>query len=187
MWSFYDTFVAVYTRVCLRQCFYFTCFYFMRLSFAVIHFYYFIQSTLSSSQGLCVSVFLSDVSFYRDHENLLMSSAVLNPVLKKFNKNNYHYYHKYCNSFDIDYYCQSSYYKYNHYEMIDNSLAPVTADMITIVIVVVAVIIIFLFVIWFYDKNIITDIINFLFPIVITIFDQMIIHYLTLPHTINHF
>ena len=71
--------------------------------------------------------------------------------------------------------------------MIDNNLATVTADMITIVIVVVAVIIIFLFVIWFYDKNIIIDIINFLFPIIITICDQMIIHYLTLPHTINHF
>ena len=71
--------------------------------------------------------------------------------------------------------------------MIDDNLATVTADMIAIVIVVVAVIIIFLFVIWFYDKNIIIDIINFLFPIVITIFDQMIIHYLTLPHTINHF
>ena len=46
--------------------------------------------------------------------------------------------------------------------MIDDNLATVTADMITIVIVVVAVIIIFLFVIWFYDKNIINDIINFL-------------------------
>ena len=63
--------------------------------------------------------------------------------------------------------------------MIDNSLATVTADMIAIVIVIVAVIIIFLFIIWFYDKNIIIDIINFLFPIIMTICDQMIIHYLT--------
>ena len=110
--SFYDTFVAVYTRVFLRQCFYFTCFYFMRLSFAVIHFYYFVQSTLSSSQGLCVSVFLLNVSFCRHHESLLMSSAVRNPVLHTYLKSSiiiiHHYYHKYCSSFDIDHYCRYS-------------------------------------------------------------------------------